>query len=69
MKRGFAFAVVCLFLTTSVMLAQERRDPPQRPPQPPRASRRPASRVSRRCRADSRSSHRAVLVVLAASPA
>src|SRR5438045_2983997 len=33
MKRGLAFAVVCLFLTSGVVLAQERNDPPRRPPQ------------------------------------
>jgi len=33
MKRCLAFAAVCLFLTSGVILAQERNDPPRRPPQ------------------------------------
>lgn len=33
MNRGFAFAVLCLFLASSVLLAQEKVDPPVRPPQ------------------------------------
>ncbi len=33
MKRGLAFAVLGLFLTSGLLLAQERRDPPPRPPQ------------------------------------